>query len=670
MSLFKSHWEKTYKEETGRLRKLGMVFSLLLLVVLFRASQFQVWKRDPWREMAPRQYKARVKLQAVRGVIYDRDMNILAMDLPISCVAVDPSEIKDVHAVTAFLSQTLGVTIDSCQRLIESNKTRHFVWIQKDISDDQYDAFLRKEMPGVIPIQGRKRVNPYQKVAYQVLGLTNVEHGGVGGIEQAFDNRLRGEDGWAIYQRDGNKRNYSSLDYPIKACQNGHHVVTTLDHAYQTIVEEELKRGVKNHNAKHGSVVLLDPFTGEILAMASVVKNQNKGQSADFNYQLQNKAVQVDFEPGSIFKIVTAAAALEEGYYTPTSLIHCENGKYKLASHVIHDHDKAYDWLTLGQVLENSSNIGMAKIGRKLGREIVCRYTQNFGFGNKSGVGLPGEIAGIIPPAYRWTDFSTAMASFGQGISTTAIQIASMVSVIANGGELIRPRIVSAILDEEGKEIEQYQREIIRRVVKKNTADQLRTILEAVVENGTGKEAGVEGVRIAGKTGTAQKSVPGYKGYLPGAYVSSFVGFWPVDTPMFVMVVVLDEPRQMYWGAQSAGPVFSRIVERISGMGTKSMRFQNENNKRFNRNTFVLSSFDGENKEPGFEPQDQVPKQESPYHIPALVGLSVREALQKMAKRKIVVKIQGGGVVVRQEPKQGTKVENNMICQLFCKENK
>jgi cell division protein FtsI (penicillin-binding protein 3) len=668
MASLQSSWECGHTGEIRRIRMLGVIFSLFMTVLMLRAFQFQVWKREPWRTMAPRQYQSRVKLQAERGVIYDRNMNILAMDLPISCVAIDPSQIKDTHTVAESLAHVLGDREEFYRNLIEKNMDKNFVWVKKDITDAQNKALLSESVPGIIPIRGRKRTHPYQQVAYQVLGVTNIEHRGVGGIEQVCDERLRGEDGWAIYQKDGYNRSYSSLDYPIKESRNGHHIVLTLDHAYQTVVEEELIKGVHAHSAKSGCVVLLDPFTGEILSMASAVGIQDKMKDADFNERLQNKAVQLAYEPGSTFKIVTAAAALEEGLYTPTSLIHCENGEYRLANHIIHDHDKAYDWLTLGQILENSSNIGMAKIGRKLGKEIVCKYAQNFGFGNKTGVGLPGEVSGILPPIYLWTDFSTAIASFGQGISSTALQVVSMVSAIANGGELIRPQIVKSVLDDKGNEIESFARERIRRVVSKTTADQLKTILEDVVLQGSGREAAVNGVRIAGKTGTSQKSVPGYRGYLPGVYISSFVGFWPSDTPFFAMVVVLDEPRQRYWGAQSAAPIFSRIVERITGMPMKPWHFQEKNKNNQEGNTVLLSVLYAEESRQPAESDREVNSMDSPYHMPRLIGLSVREALQKMATRGMTVELIGSGVVVKQEPEKGVKVENNEKCRLYCQE--
>lgn len=665
MKAIKIENESVTKGETRRLLMLGVFFTLLLLVVLFRAFTFQVWKREPWDEMAMSQYQRRVKLIAERGVIYDRNMNILAMDAPIISLAMDPSQAADVKAVSETLATILGGDVNAYRDAMMPKKRSSFVLIKKEISDEQRDRLFESKMPGLIFIKGRKRVHPYEELARQVLGVTNADHCGVGGVEQVMDGILRGGDGWAIFQKDGLNRNFSSLDYPVTPPNNGHHIVLNLDHAYQTIVEEELRKGVERHDAKSGMAVLMDPFTGEVLAMASVLGERFQDGKPSIEELLQNLAVQVDFEPGSVFKIVTAAAALEKKAFEPNSLIHCENGSYRLSNHTIHDHDKAYAWLTLSQVLENSSNIGMAKVGKKLGKEVLYKYVQNFGFGSRTGIAFPNEADGILRPIYRWTEFSTASVSFGQELSVTGLQLACMVSAVANGGELMRPRILRAILDESGAVVESRSRQVIRRVIAEETASTLTHILEGVVRDGGGKEAGVEGVRMAGKTGTGQKSSSNVRGYIPGAYVCSFAGFWPADAPMFAMVVSLNEPKKAHTAAVSAAPVFARIVERIVGIPTEPRPIDR---KEDGAKKFLFSSVQekvaDEANENRRRDADGI---DSPHHIPSLVGLSMREALHKLAARGVAVRVTGNGVVVAQEPKPGTKVGPEMICQLTCR---
>ncbi len=658
MGFFRRQRGNPGKTERKRLYIVGLLFSSLILVVLFRLFTYQVWKREPWKSLAPGQYQRRVTLIAKRGIIYDRDMNILAMDLPVSSLAIDPTQVESDHTTFSALARILGGDRKTYEELVEKKEKKSFVRIKQEITEKQKKSLMESKIQGLIFVEGRKRVHPCGTLALQVIGIVNRQSRGVGGVEQAMDRILRGEDGWAVLQKDGLNRKFSCVDYPVEKPINGEHVVLTIDHVYQTIVEEELRRGVIEHRARGGSAVLIDPFTGEVLAMASVLGDRIKDKNEYFEKLMQNQAVQVDFEPGSTFKIVIASAALQEGFFRPNSLVHCENGAYHLAGYTIHDHNKGYAWLTLSQILEYSSNIGMAKVGRKLGKKVLYKYAQDFGFGNRTGIGLPGEVLGILRPAYQWSDFSTATISFGQGISVTALQMACMVSAIANGGELLKPRIFRTVLDGGGRELKTFPEEVLRRVISQNTADKMKTILENLVERGSGTEAKVEGIRIAGKTGTAQKSVPGFKGYVPGAYVSSFVGFWPVDVPAFVLVVVLDEPKGAYWGARSVAPVFGRIVGRIVGLPTAPWSPQ-EKQKKNPEKKFVFSSF--HKKENIID---------SKHVVPRVVGLSVREALQRLSGRGIEISVEGSGIVVEQKPKPGSKVEKGMACQLICQEKR
>ncbi len=668
MRSFYSQGSFIEKTEIRRLRFLGVLFSLFIVVILVRLFMFQVWDRDLWNALAPSQHQQYIIDIAHRGIIYDREMNILAMDLPALSMAIDATMVEDREVAAEIFASVLKGDKNIYRNVLEENKDKKFVWIENDITTSQKDSLYRLQINGLIPVQTRKRVHPYDILGRQVIGITNGEHRGVSGVELAMDDTLRGEDGWGIYQKDALKRNYLSLDYPVKESKNGHHVVLTLDHAYQTIVEEELSRGVVYHGAKRGSAVLMDPFTGEILVMASVMRRMENGKEPDFDMTLQNQPVQVDFEPGSTFKIVTAAAALEEGLFHPNSIIFCENGSYKFLNHTIHDHNQSHGMLTLSQIVEYSSNIGISKVGEKLGKNILYKYLQNFGFGNRTGVGLPGEVPGILRPVYYWSDFSIAAVSFGQEISVTALQETCMISAIANGGKLLKPVLTKAIIDDNGNITKHYSGEVIRRVISEDTASQLKTILENVVNQGSGVEAKVEGVRIAGKTGTAQKSEPGFEGYRPGVYVSSFAGFWPADAPMFAMVIVLDEPQRAYWGSQSAAPIFSRVVSRMAGFPSEHGLPGREENENSLESRLVFSSYFKNNQAEIGAAEESSSVYDSPYHVPKLKGLSVREALKRLSSRGIEGRIEGRGIVIEQNLKPGEKVIAGMVCYLRCQE--
>lgn len=664
--------DKFEKKSIKRIEWLGGIFFFLIIVILFRSFLFQVLQREPWRTIAPSQYQYRIKLIANRGVLYDRDMNILAMDMPVSSLAIDSRYIDDFDITAEKLSAALNQDKEFFLNILKENQDKSFVRVLKEISSRQKRLLLKSNIKGVIIINDRKRVKPFGGLAYQVLGITNAKHIGTWGVEQSFDDVLRGDDGWAIYQKNGPGKDYFTCpEYPVKPSKNGRDIVLTLNHTYQEIIEEELSRGVVKHDAKYGIAVLMNPYTGEILAMASINGDKLKNKKVDFKEEIKNRAVQSTYEPGSVFKIVTSSAAIEENTFSPKTLIYCENGKFRVANQTINDHDKKYTWLTLSQVVEKSSNIGISKVGIKLGKKTFYKYIRDFGFGNRTGVRLPGEASGILRPIYNWSDFSTSAISFGQELSATPLQLACMMSAVANGGELLKPYIVQEILDDRGECQKHFSMEVLRRVISRETSKKIKEILRKTVKDGSGYRAGVKSLNIAGKTGTAQKSISGYKGYVPGAYVSSFVGFWPTEVPRFVLVVMLDEPKKNYWGGSSSAPIFSNAASRISGISPEPELRENRNQDgNDNKNKFVFSSLEvnqainqSSSASANAERNNNV---SSLFHMPDLKGLSVREALKKAADYDITVKVRGNGVVTGQIPEPGDKINNKTVCQLVC----
>ncbi len=646
-----------------RLKRLGLFFMILIGCILLRASYYQVMKREPWYSMGPSQYQRRVKLMAKRGIISDRTGRALAMDIPIYALAVDPTQVKDPQAMAERLADVLGGNRSEYASLVSGKGKSRFVYLEREITLSQRDSLFSKKLPGLIQVKDRKRVYPLGDLAISVLGMTNGENEGIAGVELAANEELRGRDGWAIHQVDANRFNFPSPDYPDEPSRNGKNVTLTLDHVYQAILEEEIRTGIHQCRAAAGLGVLMDPFSGEILAMTSLLGDTRQD---DILEKMKNRCVQEAFEPGSTLKIVTVAAALQEGIVTPKSLIYCENGSYAIsAAHTIHDHDKGHAFLTLSQVFEVSSNIGACKVGCSLKKERLYRYIRDFGFGTATAIGLPQEAPGVLPPPYEWTDFTTAMASFGQGLSVTTLQLAAMVSAVANGGTLFKPVLIKKIQDEAGEQMSVFSGEALRRVISEETAAALTDMMEGVVLRGSGEKAAVQGLRVAGKTGTAQKSIADIRGYAPGMYVSSFVGFWPVETPSYVLAIVIEEPRYSQYGGQSAAPVFSRIVSRIAGlppdMREKEFRPQKERH-------YALSSLPEEEEPRSMTVPAVSQRARSPYHLPDMKGLSVREAMGLLAQYNIKAQVAGNGVVILQQPAAGTRLTEGMICQLTCVE--
>ena len=664
----KKGWEPVDGKDARRLRRTAWFFLALIAVILGQSARIQIVNRDEYLKNRPL-YTQKSTLYSKRGMIFDRNMNVLAMDLTTYTLAADLTTLKDLRRAAAAFAKTLdGDPEDYLPRLMK-NQRDPFVTIKKDITEAQKAELTDAGLKGLLFNPTRRRVHPCEALALPVLGLTNAEHRGIAGIEQQMESELNGENGTEVRQVDGRNRTHASPDDPVQTPKDGRHVVLTLDQTIQTVIEEELRRGVDGYRAEYGSAVLMDPFTGEILGMASVGAEDFDDPGSDLIENIQNRAVQIAFEPGSTLKVVTAATALEDKLYDPETTIYCENGVFRFAGQVIHDHEQKYGMLTFSQVLEYSSNIGITKISKKLGRKRLFKSLQNFGFGTRTAVDLPGEASGFIPEAHRWNDFTTAAIGFGQGVSVTTLQLASMLSAVANGGELLKPQIIKCFIGADDEELFPAKREVIRRVISPETAGLIGAMLENAVKQGSGKTARVEGIRIAGKTGTAQKSVPGVKGYLPGTYTCSFAGFWPREAPRYVLVVVIEEPKESYYAALSAAPVFANIVERMVGLPTSPWMLKEPEREAAGKGRFQFSS-ETLKTESSRESAPRETVNGSPYHVPDLVGYSLRQALQELAKRQIEARVEGDGAVVKQSPEPGRPIEPGMVCFLLCSQNR
>jgi cell division protein FtsI (penicillin-binding protein 3) len=663
----KINWEPVRRENVRNLKRARTAICVLLAVVLVRAFLVQVLKLPDLRDQMPI-YTGRKALVAKRGLIYDRNMTILAMDVPAYSAAIDATVIGHPERAAGQLSGILGGDSEATLSFIQANRNNAFVWLKKELTRREKEGLEELGLRGVLIRQDTKRAHPCPSIACTVLGGINASRQGVGGVEQFMNSVLRGDDGWQILQRDGKDRNHASSDCPSVSPRNGMNVVLTLDETEQAIVEEELERGVLALRAKGGMAILMDPLSGEILSMATAYEPGAGQPDFGSEYLGANRAVQSEFEPGSTLKVITAAAAIEEGIVTPNSLIHCENGSYRISGQVIHDHDKRYGALTVSKVIELSSNIGVAKIAKKLGKKTLYQYMQNFGLGMNTGIELPGEAPGTMHPIHQWNDFTTATAAYGQGLSVTALQLACMMSVLANGGTLVKPRVILSVVNEDGDVIRSSGREVIRRVISEATAAQMRGILEKTVTQGNAREASVRGVRVGGKTGTAQKSLQGSVGYTPGVYTSSFAGFWPVDSPRYVLVVVLEEPKGSYYAAQSCAPIFSNVVKRMTGLPSSPIgpeEFREEAPQADRR--FVFSNYQ-ESVPPAAPPAGRGETEpDDPFTVPRLTGLSLRQALQKLAVRGIQAGVEGSGVVREQSPGPGEKVTADLVCKLICR---
>jgi len=538
-------------------KRIYLIYSLILLgfvLLSLRLIYLHVLCAPYLKKFAKKQYLTYIPLEAKRGSIYDRNMKLLAFSLPVDSVFANPKEIENPYATADLLSRILG--LDKEKILERLSRDKSFVWIKRHIKGETA-KLLEKSLPkGVYLLKENKRYYPQANSGSTVLGLCDIDNNGLEGIELYYDQQLKGRQGYLISNKDAKRRRIFLLDYDYLPPVDGHNLVLTLDSVIQNIAERELEKAVKSTRAKGGSVIVVSPFTGEILAMANY-PNFNPNNFEEFDKScFRNRAITDVFEPGSSFKIITASAALEEGVVGLKEKIFCENGAYNLKTHILHDH-QPHGWLTFEEVIGYSSNIGTVKVAQKLGLAKLYPYIYAFGIGEKTGVDLPGEQEGFVRPSNRLSKTSIGAIPIGQEIMVTALQLVMSMCVIANGGYLMQPYIVKEIRDDKDVPIFVNSPKKIRKVISPHTAELMTKVLRGVVEYGTGKKAFVEGYLSAGKTGTGQKVENGV--YSHHKFFSSFVGFTPLENPRLVIGVFLDEPHPYYGGVVCA-PVFKNIA--------------------------------------------------------------------------------------------------------------
>ena len=477
--------------------------------------------------------------------------------MPVDSVYASPNEIKDKdkEAIIRQLGPLLKLSDTYLRDRLSRKKS--FIWIARKVNPEQSAAIKRLKIKGLGFLKESKRSYPNSYLASQVIGFAGIDNVGLEGLELYYDKYLKGQAGWAMFLRDARQKRLDIWERMVLP-KDGYEVVLTIDEVIQYIAERELDKAFKTYHAKGASIIVMDPHTGAILAMANRPTYDLNDSNQASKDTVRNRAVCDLFEPGSVFKIVTASAAIEEKRVSEQDKFFCENGSYRVATHTLHDH-RPHGWLTFREVIEQSSNIGTTKVAQLLGPDTVYRYIRLFGFGEKLGIDLRGEIPGMISQPRRWSKISIAAIPIGQEVGVTALQLASAISVIANGGQLMKPYVVHEIRDRQGENIKQFSPAMIRKVISSDTANRIKTILAGVVEEGTGKLAKVPGFTSAGKTGTAQKLEPNGT-YSHSKFVASFIGFAPVEDPLVTIVVIVDDPHPYYFGGVVAAPVFRNVA--------------------------------------------------------------------------------------------------------------
>jgi cell division protein FtsI (penicillin-binding protein 3) len=627
-----------------RLTLAGIFFVLIFLTVALRAFQLQILQGEKLKLLGEKQHLKEWIVLPKRGTILDRAGEPLALSLEGRSVYARPQRVKEPRAAAQSLAQALGMEPVAVMQKFTTDKS--FVWIKRQVTPKEAERVEALNIEGVATSYEPNRYYPQGQLAAQLIGFVGRDSQGLEGVEMHYDNYLRGESGSSLVERDALGRRVLVQGVEEIQIPPGSDLQLTLDTSIQHLAEKELESAVAKYRAKAGVAVVIEPFTGEVLALANYPFFDPNNFARQSPNQWRNRAVADGFEPGSTFKTVLAAAALEEGIVGKEDLFYCENGKYSFAGKIIHDTHE-HGWLSFAKIIQLSSNIGVTKVAEKLGKERYSKYIEKFGFGQPTGIDLPGETAGAVRRAEKWAPIDLATHAFGQGVSVTPIQLVMAYGAVANGGFLMRPFIVRRAVAPDGRMLWENQPHVVRRVISEGAARTLTSILKGVVDDGgTGVMASVEGFDVAGKTGTAQKPDAAHGGYSKKR-VASFVGFVPAEAPRLVMAVIVDEPETNVYGGAVAAPAFRNIAaaslqrlavapDKIAPRPPAAAPLQETNAARAPRKS-----------------ERSVAREEGAPEAPDFLGLSLREAVEKARAMQIKVEMRGSGYVVRQSPAPG-----------------
>lgn len=609
------------------IRRRVALFFLFLIVLLgmlaMRLGYLQGYRNEHLAEQAEMQRLRAIPVEAKRGTIYDRNGKILAESVSALSVYAVPAEVKDA----AMAAEKLSAVLKMDSKKIEDKLSRRqaLVWIARRIDEATAEVVRGLQLDGIGVSEESKRTYPYGTDGAHILGFVGADGQGLDGVELTMNRYLSGVGGYVAlaYDAGGHKIPYESYHYDKPTA--GQDVYLTIDLVLQQLAERELTRVIAQTRAKSGSIILMDPNTGDILAMANR-PTYDPNRYGEYKASVwRNIAVANTYEPGSTFKVLTMAAALNENVVTRDDRFF-DGGEIEVQGRHIHCWKHGgHGSVSFREVVEGSCNVGFVSVGLRLGAERFYPYLRSFGLTRPTGILLPGEAGGIVIPEQKAVSLNLATMAMGQSIAVTPLQLIAAVSSSVNGGTYHTPRIVRAVRDGSGADVESFGGEVSRKVIDERTSREVRELLEGVVANGTGKNGALEGYRVGGKTGTAQKVGDG--GYMAGKYIASFVGFLPADAPKIVMLVVIDEPTGMYYGGQIAAPVFPLLMkDAVDYLGLER-----------------VTGKDASEKEDGVAVID-------------VVGITVAHAQTELAKYGLIGASQGEGIVMKQVPPAGSRV--------------
>ncbi len=661
-------------ERVTRLRLMLVALSVSMWAVAIgvRLFQLQVLDRPSFERQAARQSERTINLDPRRGPILDRNGRPLAVSVDAESLYAVPQDVDNPVRTAAAVTRALGLDAAGHKELLASlQKSRAFVWVKRKLDPVTARAVRDLQLDGVGFLTENRRYYPNRELASQVLGYVGVDNTGMSGVEYAFEDQIKGKAAKVFVQTDARRRPVGHTERPST---DGTTVVLTLDESIQYAAESELDRAMNETQSIAGVVVVLDPRTGEVLAIANRPTFNPNRFGAFGSARWKNRAVVDAYEPGSMFKVITAAAALQEKVVEPEEVIDCGGGGIDIAGVHINDHAVFHD-LKFRDVIAHSSDIGVVRVAQRLGRENFNRYMRAFGFGVATGIELPGESSGLLRPPAKWSALSLASLSFGQEVGVTALQMATAVGAVANGGYLMKPMIVKQIEDGAGHVLKTVKPVAVRRVIDPETVDTLTNILKTVVTDGTGRHAAIPGYVVAGKTGTAQK-VDAQGRYSMVDHVASFVGYVPASRPALLVLVSLDTPKgPRNEGGDVAAPVFARVAEHAlrhlaipPDDPDRVLRMTPYDPAHLTPASYTASPLSPRERGMGVRAAGAVEAVAldpgDPQLMPDLRGQSAREAALGAARRGLLVELKGSGRVVSQTPDPGTEIDSGARCVL------
>jgi len=639
----------------------AVVFGLWGLSIEARLLYLQVLRHDQLVARAAGQQNRNIPINPKRGEILDREGRVLAYSVDADTIYAVPTDIDDPIGTAAALCSALDDCSPAKRKIIaiRLSTDKAFAYVDRKVSPDAAQRIAALELDGVGFLKEDRRYYPNKELAAHLLGYVGTDNQGLSGIESTYDQEIRGRPGKVLVQTDVRHRAFSRVE---QLPTTGATIELTIDKYLQHIAERELHAAIREHQAHSGTVVVLQPHTGEILALANEPTFNPNAFSHASKDSLRNRGVQDIYEPGSTFKIVTTSAALEEGVTTRDELFDVSAGVIRIGNSTISDMH-TYGVLSFEDVIVKSSNVGTIKVGLRLGPERLSRYVRRFGFGEALSRDLPGESAGIVHNPSDLNDRAVASVAMGYQVSVTPLQMAAAVSAVANGGELVEPQAVRAIV-RNGVRVQRGRR-VVRRAISEETAAELTSIMEAVVERGTARAAQIPGYSVAGKTGTSEKVIDGR--YSKVAHNASFVGFVPSRDPALTILVLIDTPQGFYTGGRVAAPVFQRIAE--AALRHLAVAPTIHPNPPFLVTSKVSPRIESTSTQfhlpPTLKPVDDEFSERGV--MPDLRGLSARQALEALSAFGLTARARGDGFVVRHEPSPGVLVNRGATATLYLK---